>query len=294
MLNLIVRFRSSLVAKVFGTCFVSIHLPLIGLAVYLAYGNPLDPRPILLTTLLATLLGSALSFMLIQHFLSPIDRITRSLERYRSDGVPPTLDASGNDEMYKLAEAVEVLTHDQDKQMQRLRRQANSDPLTGLGNRRWLHETAESLFRRAARLRCRVIVIMFDLDHFKKINDTHGHAVGDDVLVNVAKITQRQLRPDDLLARIGGEEFCVVLVDDGTDRPNSAAVRLRSSIEAWKPAVTSGILRTTASFGVYIGNPSAETLSEMMNMADDQLYRAKAMGRNQVVSHTLKAGTDPK
>lgn len=286
MLNLIVRFRGSLVAKVFGTCFVSIHLPLIGLAVYLAYGNPLDPRPILLTTLLATLLGSALSFMAIQHFLSPIDRITRSLERYRSEGVPPTLDTSGNDETRRLAEAVEILAHDQDKQMQRLRRQANSDPLTSLGNRRWLHETAGGLFRRAARLRRRVIVIMFDLDHFKSINDTHGHAVGDDVLIGVAKIAQSQLRPEDLLARIGGEEFCVVLVDDGTERPNSAAARLRISIEAWQPAVTSGTLPITASFGVYNGDPSAETLSEMMNMADDQLYRAKAMGRNQVVSHS--------
>lgn len=287
MQNVIDLFRGSLVAKVFGTCFVSIHLPLISLAVYLGYGNPSDPLPVLLTALVATLLGSALSFLIIQHFLSPIDRIRHSLERYRSDGVPPALEARGGDEMGKLAEAVEILTQDQEQRIRGLKRQANSDPLTGLGNRRWLHDAADSLFKRAARQRHPVIVIVFDLDHFKQINDAYGHSAGDDVLMAVARIAQDQLRPEDLLARIGGEEFCVVLVDDGIDRTNAAAARLRAAIEAWRPTFTTGSLPVTASFGVYKGNPSGETLREMIKLADAQLYRAKDLGRNRVVFENL-------
>lgn len=273
--------RGLLVAKVFGVCFLSIHLPLIGLACYLALGRPTDPLPVLLIALLATLLGSILAFLAIRFFLGPIDRIIHAMERYRLDGKAPALKIEGMDAVSRLAEVIVTLVQKREKIMLNLKRQANSDPLTGLRNRRWLKEAAHTLVQRAARLGQSVLVIVFDLDHFKRINDSYGHPAGDEVLVGVARIAQLQLRPVDLIARIGGEEFCIHITGDDAEMGIAAASRLRASIEAWMPSFLNEPV--TASFGVHRGDPQRETYEDMFREADRQLYRAKAMGRNQVM-----------
>lgn len=280
--HVIESIKGSLVAKVFIICFAAIHLPLISLLLYIGLGRPSDPLPILIVTLLATLMGAALSYVAIHNLVRPIDRLVGAVDRYQKEGVEPFVEVRGTDGVRRLADKVLSLVRAQEESLSRLERQANSDSLTGLGNRRWLQNTVVNEIGRAARRQQSVWVIVFDLDHFKLINDRFGHAAGDEVLQTVAEIAQRQLRPNDLIARIGGEEFCVVIVDNTAETGRKAAERIRAALEDWIPEPGGAAITVTASFGVHRGDPSTETFAEMMCAADKRLYRAKSSGRNQV------------
>lgn len=280
---IIESLRRSLVLKVFSICFVAIHLPLISLLLYLGLGQPADPVPILVVALVATLLGSALSYLAVYTWVSPIDRLVKAVDRYQDEGVEPIVDVRGTDGVKRLADKVLALVRTQEQTLKSLTRQANSDALTGLGNRRWLQNAVSVEINRAARRKQWVWVIAFDLDHFKQINDTYGHAAGDEVLMIVAEATQRQVRPYDLIARIGGEEFCVVTADTGTSFGFAIAERIRSALEAWNPILGGRPAQITASFGVHRGDPTVETFADMLRKADESLYEAKAKGRNVVV-----------
>jgi len=283
MRRLVEAIKGSLVAKVFIICFLAIHLPLISLMLYLGLGRPPDPLPILGVALVATVMGAGLSYLAVHQLVSPIDRLIKAVDRYQDEGIEPFVDVRGTDGVKRLADKVLSLVRSQEKSLSILRRQANSDVLTGLGNRRWLQNAVSIEINRAARRSQWVWVIAFDLDHFKDINDRYGHAAGDEVLMIVAEVTQRQLRPYDLIARIGGEEFCVVSTDTSPDSGFRAAERIRSAIEAWKPRLAGEAITITASFGVHRGDPALQSFPEMLRAADASLYDAKAKGRNQVV-----------
>ncbi|QQR38329.1 GGDEF domain-containing protein [Devosia rhizoryzae] len=283
-MGMVERLRGSLVAKVFGVSFLAIHVPLLSLSLYLGLGRPADPISILVVALIATLLGSVLSYLAIFQMVSPIDRLVRAVDRYQEEGIEPFVEVRGSDGVKRLAEKVSSLVRAQEQSLSALRRQANSDPLTGLGNRRWLQNAVSLEISRALRRNQWVWVIAFDLDRFKEINDRFGHAAGDEVLMIVAEVTQRQLRPYDLIARIGGEEFCVVSADASDDFGIKAAERIRQAIEAWQPALGGVATTITASFGVFRGDPATHSFNEMLRLADDRLYSAKARGRNQVVA----------
>lgn len=286
MRGVVEAVRRSLVAKVFTICFLAIHLPLVSLVLYIGLGRPSDPLPILAVALVATLMGTALSYLAVYNLVSPIDRLVSAVDRYQKDGIEPFVEVKGTDGVKRLADKVLSLVRAQEKSLSALKRQANSDPLTGLGNRRWLQNAVSVEINRAVRRQQWVWVIVFDLDHFKQINDRFGHAAGDEVLMIVAEVTQRQLRPYDLVARIGGEEFCIVSTDSSTDFGRMAAKRIRAGIEDWKPKLAGEEIVLTASFGVHRGDPQLQTFAEMLRSADDSLYRAKANGRNQVVETT--------
>ncbi|MDB5613238.1 MAG: hypothetical protein JWQ22_891 [Devosia sp.] len=217
------------------------------------------------------------------YFVSPIDRLVKAMDRYQDEGVEPFVEVKGSDAVRRLSEKVLALVRAQELTLKTLKRQANSDPLTGLGNRRWLQNAVSVEINRAARRGQWVWVIAFDLDHFKLINDKHGHAAGDEVLMIVAEATQRQLRPYDLIARIGGEEFCVVTVDSSPTFGFTAAERIRVALEAWNLRLQGTPTQITASFGVHKGDPSVESFADMLRKADNGLYDAKAKGRNLVV-----------
>jgi len=155
-----------------------------------------------------------------------------------------------------------------------LAKKANTDPLTGINNRRaadsWMKEREDSARR------CGVIFI--DIDHFKRINDSLGHDVGDKVLVEVAQLMKDNIRNDDFIARWGGEEFVVLLSSVSVEETSGIAEKLRRNIEKLsKPELPS----ITASFGVSHA-PRGEDLSEAIKRADVGLYRAKNRGRNRV------------
>jgi diguanylate cyclase (GGDEF)-like protein len=165
-----------------------------------------------------------------------------------------------------------------------LERAAHTDVLTGLPNRRHAVERAQAMFTQARHQGHALALMMIDVDHFKRVNDTHGHAAGDALLVSVAHALRARLRAEDMVARMGGEEFMVALNQAPFGHEATVAEALRERIAAVQLALPEGvILHCTASVGIAtLGNE--RTLDELMVRADAALYRAKADGRNCVRS----------
>jgi len=170
------------------------------------------------------------------------------------------------------------------KQMEReLERQANFDALTGLVNRRHFLEKAESEIARSKRYGGELSLIMFDIDHFKRVNDTHGHHVGDQVLRHVAETTRNCIRNIDIAGRIGGEEFVILLPQTDLDHAAEAAERLRTAMETSEIVLENGShLIVTVSLGVVTQCDRSDALDELLKRADTAMYQAKQNGRNRL------------
>lgn len=159
------------------------------------------------------------------------------------------------------------------------------DALTGAMNRRYLLESLRRELARAVRQQQPLSVLMLDIDHFKRVNDTYGHLVGDEVLREFGSRMLDSCRDDDLLARYGGEEFCVVLCSTAWQDAVDMAERSRMRI-ADAPFQTSvGALGISASFGLACFEPARPVTSdELLRAADERLYEAKRRGRNRVIA----------
>jgi diguanylate cyclase (GGDEF)-like protein len=155
---------------------------------------------------------------------------------------------------------------------------AYEDALTGLPNRRWLDEELGRHQHISARYGRRHGLILFDLDHFKAVNDRFGHAVGDQVLKEIAALVPPLIRAGEIFGRWGGEEFALVTLDGGNDAARKLAERIRRAIEAHTFTYD---LTLTASFGVAINEPGLSA-EELFKRADQELYAAKQAGRNRV------------
>lgn len=162
----------------------------------------------------------------------------------------------------------------------KLRGQALRDPLTGLYNRRYMEDTLQRMVQLADRDRSELSVLMLDLDHFKRLNDHHGHARGDAALRDVAATMIASLRDSDIACRYGGEELLVILPHCGVEAAARKAEQLRASIEQLSEKDGAEI---SASFGVASLSPATRSVAELMAAADAALYRAKREGRNRVV-----------
>jgi diguanylate cyclase (GGDEF)-like protein len=130
-------------------------------------------------------------------------------------------------------------------------------------------------------------LMVFDVDHFKRINDTWGHAVGDRVLLDIVQRANREIRSMDYLARLGGEEFAVLLPEIGASGARTAAERLRAALETASTASSAQQPEEKASYTVSIGvatHQGSESVAELLHRADIALYEAKASGRNRVVA----------
>ena len=160
-----------------------------------------------------------------------------------------------------------------------LHRLAVADPLTGLANRRELQRLGDALLAEPDRP---VAVVAIDVDHFKAINDTRGHEAGDVVLVALAERLQRAARPGDVVARLGGEEFVVLMPDTTLEEARGRAETLREDVARSPIAIDGGPLAMTVSAGVVARGESAH-LAAMLRAADQAMYAAKAAGRNRVV-----------
>jgi two-component system cell cycle response regulator len=161
-----------------------------------------------------------------------------------------------------------------------LRRDSQTDPLTGLLNRRSLHAEVTS----RCQARERFGVLFMDLDHFKSVNDRFGHEMGDRVLVAVASVLKTALRPGDVVGRYGGEEFVGVVAGAGPESARLVAERLRRAVELMLPP-KGGPAKLTISIGTTVFDPrqSDERTEELLHRADMALYAAKRTGRNRVV-----------
>ncbi len=164
----------------------------------------------------------------------------------------------------------------------RLEMLASTDMLTGLPNRLATMNKAAKEFTRAKRYNRPLSMVMIDVDHFKLINDKHGHLVGDHVLKEVGKICSATLRDSDVLGRIGGEEFILLLPDTPKANAEQVAERMRSRLASATIKHGEIELTITASFGVTSFTPDDGTPEEMIERADTAMYAAKNGGRNQV------------
>jgi diguanylate cyclase (GGDEF)-like protein/PAS domain S-box-containing protein len=164
-----------------------------------------------------------------------------------------------------------------------LERQAHFDYLTGLDNRRHFLGQAETELARTLRYDRALSILMIDIDHFKQVNDTYGHKVGDIVLQKFASVCRATLRNIDIIGRIGGEEFAVLLPEAGQEQAMDAAERLRTALVTAQVKLDNGLpLHFTASFGVVTLEEKDTNIDILLNQADQALYRAKSQGRNQV------------
>ena len=157
-----------------------------------------------------------------------------------------------------------------------------TDPLTTAANRRAFNETLSQEFSRFKRSQKQYALIMIDLDHFKTINDQHGHSVGDQVLIEVTERCRDNLRVHDIMARLGGEEFCILLPYTDSTQAEKVAERLRAMIEK-KPIIVDGLrLKVTISVGISLVSIHDEDGHQAMDRADQNLLNAKNSGRNQI------------
>lgn len=155
-----------------------------------------------------------------------------------------------------------------------------TDPLTGLANRRHFIEQGNAEMQRALRTGP-LSLLMLDLDHFKQVNDTWGHAVGDEVLINFAMVAKRPLRVVDLLARIGGEEFVVLLPNTTVEGAGAVAERIHEAVRNQVLEMAEGTVTYTISIGIAEFNGADDSLFDLIKQADAALYKAKLSGRNQ-------------
>ena len=171
-------------------------------------------------------------------------------------------------------------------ELQTLRRQVNTDPLTGLFNVRYFREALDAELERTRRTGLPTSLMMVDLDHFKRVNDTHGHENGNRVLLHVAELLRNQTRKLDICCRYGGEEFIIILPSTELMLANQVAERCRSLLEELPVELDNGQLQITASIGVAVCSDAGQLVaSQLIEHADQCLYKAKHQGRNQVVSH---------
>ena len=160
---------------------------------------------------------------------------------------------------------------------------ATTDFLTGINNNRHFFEIGNNEIQRVRRFPTPLAVIMVDIDYFKQVNDTHGHAAGDKVLIEIVGICQNSIRNIDVLGRLGGEEFAVLLPHTDIHGGVTTAEHLRTAIEEAEIKFSSEIIKVTASFGVTVLYDTDKDIKQLLDRADKFLYQAKNRGRNQVI-----------
>ncbi len=195
-----------------------------------------------------------------------------------------------NDREVALLEAMAVqvsLAISQARMHETMKQLAITDDLTGLLNRRQLHHDGRLAFARTQRYQRPFGVAMIDLDHFKRINDRHGHAIGDEVLRQFAVRARTCVRDIDILGRVGGEEFALLLPEADLTAACMVAARLRNRVVEVPFATDQGALEVTVTVGVAAATAETVSLDDLFERADSALYRGKKQGRNRVVVDEL-------
>jgi len=176
-----------------------------------------------------------------------------------------------------------------DKAEKQMRRLACLDELTGISNRRFFYENANTELLQAARYKYPVTILLVDADHFKRVNDEHGHQAGDDVLKSLGNILSETVRESDLVGRYGGEEFVCLMTHTTASESRPVAQRLLQQLRSGPFVTRVGDIHMTLSIGIAdtidVGSYDIDTL---IASADQALYRAKAQGRDRMVFHTLE------
>jgi diguanylate cyclase (GGDEF)-like protein len=228
-------------------------------------------------SIVSLLVITGLMWWLMQRHLKPLVIATGQLRKMVFEGAPlHELTVERNDEIGDLFQSFNKLQTEVRLSHEALETQARKDFLTGLSNRRYFIEQAEAALAISERYARPLSVFMLDIDHFKKINDTYGHQVGDEVLRHLSEIMQEALREVDIIGRLGGEEFAVLLPETTLDNAMKAAERLREKVNLGAVLLTSGLpLHFTVSIGVAVLNSKGLNIDTLLNFADEALYEAK-------------------
>jgi diguanylate cyclase (GGDEF)-like protein len=216
----------------------------------------------------------------LQHPVQEIEQLGQSLQSMTDSllGKERELQAANASLETTVAQRTAALTEANAE----LLKLASHDALTGVYNRRRLDEKLEEsslLFKRTGRA---FALLLIDADHFKRINDTFGHATGDEVLVQLAQLIQSSTRATDFVARYGGEEFAVLLLE--IEDEQSPLIVARNICSAIAQATFAVVGHVTVSVGVALAHVSDPTPAALINRADQQLYQAKRLGRNRVAA----------
>jgi diguanylate cyclase (GGDEF)-like protein len=245
------------------------------------------------------LLFAASIYFVQRTIIKPIIRVTNGLERVKATHGGVRLRRERLRELDDIAAAVEAFgaalaqISERTTQLERevaerqaaqaqLLELATTDSLTGLRNRRYFMETASQEFERSRRYQIPLSLLMLDADRFKSINDRFGHHVGDEALKALAAIGQRQLREIDLFARLGGEEFAILLPQTDFADARAVAERLRQTIAGQMIDTEQGPFNFTVSLGLASLDPAMTKPGDLLRQADIALYQAKHNGRNRV------------
>lgn len=191
-------------------------------------------------------------------------------------------------EMHEAKQRSDQLTEELKSANTRLKELVYRDGLTGLYNHRYFQESLSNELSRAIRYQSSFSLILFDVDHFKKVNDTYGHPAGDQVLMNISKAVSSAVRPSDIVARHGGEEFAVILPETSAAGAKVFAARLRRCVEGIATQVDGQLIYVTISAGTTTFTVETHDTDKntLIEIADQALYQAKQSGRNQVVALT--------
>lgn len=264
-----------------------------------------------LAFLVTAALGGGLAVVIARSVTVPLGRIITVVERIGQGDLDARAEAGGDCVFAPLAKDINQMAASvaitQEEMQQRIEeatrelqiqkldaeREARIDPLTSLNNRRAFFEYAERDVLRAVRYDFPVALIMLDLDHFKAINDGYGHPVGDRVLVALAEALRQSMREVDVVGRLGGEEFAILMPDTTAEAAIQAAERIRKAIEELELDVDGQRIAVTASFGVAVFEKTGDdTIHDLFTRADRALYRAKQSGRNrvEVFGHHTQSG----
>lgn len=250
---------------------------------------------------LSLLLAGVVSVSIAASVTRPVAAITRVVDRIGSGALHSRVDETSAGPLRHLAQGINLMAERIAASQENLQQQvavatqelrqqkeaaemlARVDALTGVASRRAFTERAELEIQRALRYRQPLCVVMVDLDRFKRVNDTYGHSVGDAVLVAFAQAIMHEVREVDMVGRLGGEEFAVLLPGIAGEEAMRVAERMRQAVESRQLMVGGQPLRFTASFGVSEFDGIELNMAGLLARADSALYHAKNTGRNRVV-----------
>ncbi|AOH86055.1 response regulator PleD [Sphingomonas panacis] len=270
-------FPRSFHLRLFTLCFGAVHLPLIAFCITEAVLQQWEWR-VFVPLLVATLTGTVAAIGAVWALLAPVAHATAMLRTLQRGQRIAEIPVGGPDLVGELLRGVARAAAETSARIERLTKAAERDLLTGLRNRRGFLDAAAPLLHRDRTS----VVAMLDLDHFKTTNDRFGHEVGDAVLREFAHRLNGALRPYDLSARWGGEEFAVLLPDTGLDEAREIVERLRTGLYA-DPITAGSGHSLTFSCGMAVAR-DYPTLVTAMRDADEALYGAKDAGRNRTMT----------
>jgi diguanylate cyclase (GGDEF)-like protein len=210
------------------------------------------------------------------------ERKVELLEQGASDYVTKPFDPRELLARVQVHLRVRLLQEELRKSNDRLRKISCTDPLLDIYNRRHLDGILAAEVSRAQRYGVLLSVVLVDVDHFKSVNDRHGHGAGDRVLRGLSQTLVSSVRTADVVTRYGGEEFAIVLAGTGIAGAYTLSERLRAAVEQLEVPVEDDVLRVTASFGVSEVHRPTDSPAELLQRADEALYTAKHRGRNRV------------